>query len=249
MTATTSRKFPKCLSGVGLDDKPLAIIAKTYKGAGVSFLQDKDGWHGKPLNKEEAAKAIAELQPSAKSGIGVAIPAPNPLPAPNNAAPASYPPLSLQNRRQGRHARSLRQRARCASAKWINALSRWTATRKIPPIADKFFKKFPDAFHGMLHRRAKPGRRGHGFWRARQSAVRLHVRDVFHPRLRPDPRRGHFAGEPQARRLARRRQHRRGRPVANGAGRSGDDARGCRQHRLVSERRRQHAKNCSNKWR
>ncbi|HTV76283.1 MAG TPA: transketolase, partial [Candidatus Baltobacteraceae bacterium] len=58
------------LSGVGLDDKPLVIVAKTYKGAGVSFLQDKEGWHGKPLNKEEAAKAIAELQPSAKSGIG-----------------------------------------------------------------------------------------------------------------------------------------------------------------------------------
>ena len=48
-------------------------------------------WHGKPLNKEEAARAIAELQPSAKSGIGVAIPAPSALPAPSNAAPASYP--------------------------------------------------------------------------------------------------------------------------------------------------------------
>src|SRR5580658_1834374 len=76
------------LSGVGLDDKPLAIIAKTYKGAGVSFLQDKDGWHGKPLNKEEAAKAIAELQPSAKSGMGVEIPKPSSLPEPQNAVPA-----------------------------------------------------------------------------------------------------------------------------------------------------------------
>src|SRR5271170_2771801 len=42
------------LSGVGLDEKPLAIIAKTYKGAGISFVQDKDGWHGKPLSKDEA---------------------------------------------------------------------------------------------------------------------------------------------------------------------------------------------------
>src|SRR3984885_7785666 len=48
------------LGGVGLDEKPLAIIAKTYKGAGVSFLQDKEGWHGKALNAEEAARAIAE---------------------------------------------------------------------------------------------------------------------------------------------------------------------------------------------
>ena len=60
-TATTWKKSSKCSRGVGLGDKPLAIIAKTYKGAGVSFMQDKDGWHGKPLNKEEAAKAIAEL--------------------------------------------------------------------------------------------------------------------------------------------------------------------------------------------
>src|ERR1035438_728544 len=84
------------LSGVGLNDQPLCIIAKTYKGAGVSFLQDKEGWHGRPLNQEEAAKAIAELQPSAKSGIGVPIPAPAQLPAPNNAAPAGYPPINYK---------------------------------------------------------------------------------------------------------------------------------------------------------
>jgi transketolase len=89
-------EISEVLGGVGLNDQPLAIIAKTYKGAGVSFLQDKDGWHGKPLNKEEAAKAIAELQPTAKSGIGVTIPAPNQLPAPNLAAPASYPPLTYK---------------------------------------------------------------------------------------------------------------------------------------------------------
>jgi transketolase len=87
-------EIAEVLSGVGLDEKPLVIIAKTYKGGGVSFLQDQDNWHGKPLNAEEAARAIAELQPSAKSGIGAAIPSPSPLPAPNLAAPASYPAIS-----------------------------------------------------------------------------------------------------------------------------------------------------------
>ncbi len=82
------------LSGVGLDERPLAIIAKTYKGAGVSFIQDKDSWHGKPLSADEAARAVAELSPSAKSGIGVAIQSPSPLPAPNLTAPASYPAIS-----------------------------------------------------------------------------------------------------------------------------------------------------------
>ena len=79
------------LAAVGLGQKPLVILAKTLKGAGISFLQDKEGWHGKPLNKEEAERAVAELRPSAKSGIGHPIPAPNQLPAPNNGAPAAYP--------------------------------------------------------------------------------------------------------------------------------------------------------------
>ncbi|MCU7551981.1 transketolase [Chitinophagaceae bacterium LB-8] len=41
--------------------KPVAIIAKTFKGKGVSFLENKDNWHGKALNKEELQKALAEL--------------------------------------------------------------------------------------------------------------------------------------------------------------------------------------------
>jgi transketolase len=41
--------------------KPHAIIAKTFKGKGVSFLENKDGWHGKPLKKDELQKALAEL--------------------------------------------------------------------------------------------------------------------------------------------------------------------------------------------
>jgi transketolase len=84
------------LSGVGLNDQPLAIIAKTYKGAGISFLQDKDGWHGRPLTKEEAVRAIAELQHNAKSGIGVPIPKPTSLPEPQNVAPSSFPPTSYK---------------------------------------------------------------------------------------------------------------------------------------------------------
>ena len=41
---------------------PFAVVARTFKGHGVSFLEDKDGWHGKPLKKgEEMDKALAEL--------------------------------------------------------------------------------------------------------------------------------------------------------------------------------------------
>ena len=43
--------------------KPTAIIAKTIKGKGVSFLEDKNGWHGKPLKKEDLKRALDELGP------------------------------------------------------------------------------------------------------------------------------------------------------------------------------------------
>jgi transketolase len=42
-------------------DVPAFVIAKTEKGHGVSFLANREGWHGKALSAEEAERAIAEL--------------------------------------------------------------------------------------------------------------------------------------------------------------------------------------------
>lgn len=42
-------------------EKPVMIIAKTIKGKGVSFVEDKEGWHGKVLSKEELKQALGEL--------------------------------------------------------------------------------------------------------------------------------------------------------------------------------------------
>lgn len=39
-------------------EKPKVIIAKTVKGKGVSFLEDKEGWHGKALSREDFEKVI-----------------------------------------------------------------------------------------------------------------------------------------------------------------------------------------------
>ncbi len=51
-------------------DKPVMIIAKTLKGKGVSFIEDRNGWHGKPLSKEELQRALTELGPVDKLLIG-----------------------------------------------------------------------------------------------------------------------------------------------------------------------------------
>ncbi len=44
-------------------DKPVMIIAKTEKGKGTSFIEGKNGWHGKALKKDELARALEELGP------------------------------------------------------------------------------------------------------------------------------------------------------------------------------------------
>ena len=41
---------------------PTAIIAKTIKGKGVSFMEDQAGWHGKAPNDEQYAQAMKELE-------------------------------------------------------------------------------------------------------------------------------------------------------------------------------------------
>ncbi len=48
-------------------NKPVMIIARTIKGKGVSFIEDKNGWHGKPLKKDELARALEELGPVDKT--------------------------------------------------------------------------------------------------------------------------------------------------------------------------------------
>ena len=47
--------------------KPTAIIMKTVKGKGVSFMENQAGWHGKAPNDEEYAIAMADLDKIAQS--------------------------------------------------------------------------------------------------------------------------------------------------------------------------------------
>jgi transketolase len=42
-------------------DKPAMIIASTKKGKGVSIMEDREGWHGKALDREQYEQAVKEL--------------------------------------------------------------------------------------------------------------------------------------------------------------------------------------------
>ncbi len=72
-----------------LSGRPQAILARTEKGHGISFLADKEGWHGKPLSKDELARALAELAPVPPA----AEPDSRSYARPAGAAPADFPPL------------------------------------------------------------------------------------------------------------------------------------------------------------
>jgi transketolase len=47
-----------------LKGKPIVIIAKTFMGKGVSFMEDDYRWHGVPPNEEQGKQALSELAPT-----------------------------------------------------------------------------------------------------------------------------------------------------------------------------------------
>lgn len=57
--------FPSILDALAharsIRGRPTAIVAKTVKGKGVSFMENQHAWHGKAPNREEAERALAEL--------------------------------------------------------------------------------------------------------------------------------------------------------------------------------------------
>ena len=50
--------------------KPTAIVAKTVKGKGVSFMENQIAWHGKAPNDEEYAVAMADLERTGNAYAG-----------------------------------------------------------------------------------------------------------------------------------------------------------------------------------
>ena len=66
-----------------VQQKPAMIIARTVKGKGVSFLEDKNGWHGKALSDTEFKTAVRELGQIDKSIRGTLL-------LPQQVQPAPY---------------------------------------------------------------------------------------------------------------------------------------------------------------
>ena len=65
--------------------QPTMILARTIKGKGVSFVEGKEGWHGRAFKKDEMDRALAELDRQyvpAAAGVDLAKQIPRPPSAP-----------------------------------------------------------------------------------------------------------------------------------------------------------------------
>ena len=80
-----SDAFEKCRAEGG--QRPRAIIAKTFKGKGVSLMENLDNWHGKAVPKAQLDAVLEEL-PNLHSGNGFT-PSPRPKP-PSETPPAVH---------------------------------------------------------------------------------------------------------------------------------------------------------------
>jgi len=70
---------------VKVSGKPVMIIARTIKGKGVSFLEDRNGWHGKVIDNDRLDPALKELGPVDKLVRGQ-------IPKPEDLQPREQPP-------------------------------------------------------------------------------------------------------------------------------------------------------------
>ncbi len=77
-------------------NRPVMLIARTVKGKGVSFIENQNGWHGKPLKQEEFDRAVKDWGEIDRQVRGDIPPPKNVLPKPGappeEAGKLDYPP-------------------------------------------------------------------------------------------------------------------------------------------------------------
>ncbi|MSQ77974.1 MAG: transketolase [Nitrospiraceae bacterium] len=126
--------------------RPTVLLAKTFKGKGISFAENKADWHGKALKKgEESQKAIDALMRQIKPTTAVTtfkIPA-TPSRSAKPAKPMAPPVYKLGDMVATREAFGAALAALGEANPSVVALD---ADVKNSTFTDKFGKQFPDRF-------------------------------------------------------------------------------------------------------
>ena len=127
--------------------RPSAIVASTKKGKGVSFVEDKDGWHGKALKKgEELERALAELQPKITVASGMKMKTPEGRSAPPEAGSPTQPPSASYTLGQQIATREEYGAALARLGDWNPRVVALDGDTKNSTFAEKFMKAYPDRF-------------------------------------------------------------------------------------------------------
>jgi transketolase len=134
--------------------RPTMILARTIKGKGVSFVEGKEGWHGKAFKKgEEMDRAIAELEqqfvPVAENSPAANLAAQIPKPASVPRAVVTPKPVAPPAYKLGDQV-ATREAYGAAIAKLGEADSRvvaFDADVKNSTFSEKFEKALPDRFY------------------------------------------------------------------------------------------------------
>ena len=127
-------------------DRPTVILAKTFKGKGISFMEDQPNWHGKPVPQgAETQKAIDELTQQLKpNGTAPTIARPSAAPTP----PAAISPLPAPSYKVGESAAT--REAFGVALEALGAVNPLVvgldADVKNSTYTEKFGKKFPGRF-------------------------------------------------------------------------------------------------------
>jgi transketolase len=128
-------------------DKPTVLVAKTEKGRGVSFLANKEGWHGKALSADEAKAAIAELGGERRLVVAVQEPEDRRPPALPAAKPLRLPTYELGSKEATRKAYG--DALVALGAAWADVVA-LDGEVSNSTHADEFKKAYPDRFFEMF---------------------------------------------------------------------------------------------------
>ena len=216
--------------------QPSVIVARTRKGRGFSEVEDREGWHGKPLPEHMAERAVVELG----GERNLLVRGPRPAEAAKATARANGAEVKLPGYERGQKVATRKAYGDALAALGVRPdVVAMDGEVSNSTFADEFAKAYPERYFEMFIAEQQLVAAAVGHRRARLPAVRVHLRRVLHPGLRLHPDGGHLPGQHPPGRLARRRGDRRRRPVPDGAGGPGHAARRARLDRAVPLRRDQ----------
>ena len=168
-----------------VQDKPSAIIASTKKGKGVSFVEDKDGWHGRAFKKgEEMDRALEELESRSRLAPTLKVKTSEGRSMSGGSASTSTGEASISEYQVGEQVAT--REAYGAALARLGDVNRWSwgwmATQELD-ILRKVHESPSGSFLRVLHCGAEHGERGSRSRSDGQDTVRLDVRMFPHTRV------------------------------------------------------------------